>query len=262
VTDPVANRAGEISTDTVRKGTMIEETYASLRIWNFYLSKQKNLSQIESTNAIGASSASWLKSVCKVLSRRFDPNGRDRCLAELAQGNLPYEIWKPLMLWHMTRDEFLVRDFLVSWLFPQFQAGALYIRVDDIHPYLQGLYEKRIVSKPWTKSSLDRLGRGLLKTASDFGLMKGSAVREFVPYHLPEEAFMYLLHVIAETCPNASAIVHSPDWRMYLMSFENVERELFRLHQFRKLNYEVAGSLAQLTLPYSTASEYAKEMLA
>ncbi len=240
---------------------MIEETYAAMRCWNFDIGKQENLSRIQSLNSIGARSSSWLEKVCKVFNRRFDPNNRDRALAELAQGGLAYDVWKPLMLWHMTRDEFLVRDFLANWLFPQFRAGALRIRAEEIYPYLQGLYERGVVTKPWSHSTLTRLASGLLKIAMEFGLMKGVAVREFTPYHMPETAFVYLLHAIAESQPNARAIVDSPDWRMFLMSVDEVERELFRLHQFHKLHYEVAGSLAQLTLPCVTARDYAKEML-
>ena len=37
---------------------------------------------------------------------------------------------------------------------------------------------------------------------------------------------------------------------MFLMDMSDVERDLLRLHQFRKLHYEVAGSLAQLKLPH------------
>lgn len=256
------SRSGVVSSDTILKGPMIEETYATLRCWNFDISKQENLSRIQSSNAIGARSTSWLEKVCKVFNRRFDPNGRDRALTELAQGGLAYEVWKPLMLWHMTRDEFLVKDFLVNWLFPQFQAGALRIHAEDIYPYLQGLHERGIVEKPWSHSTLTRLASGLLKIAMEFGLMKGVAVREFTPYHLPEAAFVYLLHAIAEAQPNARAMVDSPDWRIFLMSADEVEREIFRLHQFHKLHYEVAGSLAQLTLPCETARDYVKEMLA
>ena len=229
------SRAGLVSSDTILKGTMIEETYSALRCWNFGLSKQENLSSIQSSNAIGARSASWLEKVCKVFNRRFDPNGRDRALTELAQGGLAYEVWKPLMLWHMTRDEFLVRDFLANWLFPQFQAGALRIRAEEIYPYLQGLHVRGVVAKPWSHTTLTRLASGLLKIAMEFGLLKGVAVREFTPYHLPEAAFVYLLHAIAETQPNARAIVDSPDWRMFLMSADEVEREVFRLHQFHKV---------------------------
>ena len=49
---------------------------------------------------------------------------------------------------------------------------------------------------------------------------------------------------------------------MYLMRPDDVERELLRLHQFRKLHYEVAGSIVQLTLPCTIALEYAEAMVA
>jgi hypothetical protein len=47
---------------------------------------------------------------------------------------------------------------------------------------------------------------------------------------------------------------------MYLMAPNDVERELFRLHQYRKLDYQVAGSVQQLSLPYHAAAEYARRM--
>jgi hypothetical protein len=45
---------------------------------------------------------------------------------------------------------------------------------------------------------------------------------------------------------------------MFLMSPTDVEREVLRLHQYKKLQYEAAGTLLQLTLPHQTALEYAK----
>jgi hypothetical protein len=45
-----------------------------------------------------------------------------------------------------------------------------------------------------------------------------------------------------------------------MMSTEEVERELFRLHQYRELHYEVAGSLAQLSLPHDTLMDYAESV--
>ena len=42
----------------------------------------------------------------------------------------------------------------------------------------------------------------------------------------------------------------------------DVEHEVLRLHQFRKLDYQVAGSLVQLTLPCKTARAYAERMVA
>ena len=99
-----------------------------------------------------------------------------------------------------------------------------------------------------------------MRIATDFGLLQGKQVKEFASYHLPDESFLYLLHAMAEVEPNARKIIESPDWRMYLMDATDVERELLRLHQYRQLHFEVAGSLAQLSLPSRTSREYAEEL--
>jgi hypothetical protein len=101
---------------------------------------------------------------------------------------------------------------------------------------------------------------GLLRIATDFGLLTGTMHKEFAGYHLPEESFIYLLHAMAEMEPNARRIIEAEDWHMYLMDSSDVERELLRLHQFRRVQYEVAGTLAQLKLPYGSAADYAKEL--
>jgi hypothetical protein len=251
-----------VSSYTIIKGALIEETYTVFRAWDFAKSPEANLDLVRRTNSVGAQSASWLHDFYKVLHRRFDADRRDRTLVELAQRGCPLELWKPLLLWHMTRDEFLLRDFLTSWLHEQFAKGTLRIRTQDLWPYLRALHDKGLVAEPWKDSTLKRVSSELLRIAVDFGLMRGTVTREFVSYHLPDEAFLYLLHAMIELQPNAREVVHSPDWRMFLMDAPDVERELFRLHQFRRVHYEVAGSLAQLKLPCDSAASYAREMVA
>ena len=256
----LGERASVVSSFTIIKGSMIEETYATFRGWDFSRSREANLEAMKATNSIGAKSASWLRDVAFVLHRRFDPDHQDRPLVELAQTGCPLHVWKPLLLWHMTRDEFLVRDFLVTWLYPHFAEGTLRLGATDLLPYLRGLLGRGLVAEPWSESTLKRVASALLRMAVDFGLMRGTIVREFASYHLPDEALLYLLHAMAERQPNAHELVHAADWRMFLMDAADVERELFRLHQFRRLHYEVAGSLAQLSLPCASAAACAREM--
>lgn len=255
-------RASVVSSFTIIKGAMVEETYAVFRDWDFDISREENLQRMKETNSIGASSANWLRDVYKVLHRRFEPNGRDRPLVELAKARCSYTIWKPLLLWHMTRDEFLLRDFLAQWLFEQFRQGALRLRTEDLHEYLRGLHGRGLIAEPWSASTLNRVASGLLGIAADFDLLKGAQVREFGSYHLPEESFLYLLYAMRDAQPNARELVLAEDWRMYLMDANDVERELFRLHQFRKIQYEVAGSIAQLALPLASVADYARELAA
>src|SRR3954452_19570175 len=119
----VAERSRVASSFTQVKGALIDETYAVLRVWDFSMSKKANLDRLRDTNFIGAKSQTWLRDVAKVLNRRLDVDGADRPLAVLAERGCNLDEWKPLLLWHMTRDEFLLRDFLENWLFPAYESG-------------------------------------------------------------------------------------------------------------------------------------------
>jgi hypothetical protein len=262
MTTPQTSRSDVVSSFTIIKGSLIEETYTAFSAWDLEASQKENIDRVRDTNLIGASSENWLRDVAWVLSRRFDTEGRDRPLVRLAQRGCPLRHWKPLLLWHMTRDEFLVRDFLVNWLYEQYEEGAFRVRSDDVIPYLETLPERDVeVDSSWSESTLNRVASGLLRIAADFGLLEGKQVREFTSYHLSDEALLYLLHAMNDEMSNARQIINAPDWKMYMMGTEEVERELFRLHQYRELHYEVAGSLAQLSLPHDTLMDYAESVV-
>lgn len=258
-----ASRENVASSFTVVKGAMIDETYAVFAAWDFARSKRENLDRLREGNFIGASSAAWLRDVAKVLNRRFDPDGRDRALVLLAKRGCDLEEWKPLLLWHMTRDEFLVRDFLQNWLFPAYDSGAFRVRPEEVHSYLLGIGKRGATTEhAWTEHTMKRVAAGLLKIAVDFGLLRGSAVKQFASFHLPERSFVYLLHAMQDEKLSPGKLVGAADWRMFLMRPADVEHELLRLHQFRKLEYQVAGSLVQLSLPCTSSREYAERMVA
>jgi hypothetical protein len=258
-----SDRSNVASSFTLIKGAMIDETYAVFAAWNFELSKRDNLDRLRRENFIGAKTNTWLRDVAKVLNRRFEPDSRDRPLALLAKSGCPMEEWKPLLLWHITRDEFLLRDFLLNWLFPTFASGTYSIRTDDLSAHLQSIGKRGGTTEHnWTQQTQKRVAAALLKMAVDFGLLRGSVVKEFASYHLPERSFLYLLYAIREEQHSPRKVLESEDWRMFLMTPADVEREILLLHQYRKLDYHVAGSIVELNLPYANASEYAQRTVA
>jgi hypothetical protein len=242
---------------------MIDETYAVFAGWDFDSSKKDNLERLRRENFIGAKTAARLRDFIFVLNRRFDPNSRDRALALLAKNGCPMHEWKPILLWHMTRDEFLLRDFLINWLFPTFVAGAYRVRTEDLYSHLRSVEDRGgIIEHAWSETTLNRTAAALLKIAVDVGLLRGSAVKEFAGYHMPEQSFLYLIYALREDLKSPARVIESEDWRMYLMLPSDVERELLRLHQYRKLDYQVAGSIIQLSLPCANACRYAEGMTA
>ena len=255
-------RHAQISSTSVIRAGLVEETYHALRDWDFQCSKPQNLKRLADSPTIAAVSASWRQDIVGAISRRLDPGGRDRPLTELAQAECPLDTWKPILLWHITRDEFLLRHFLVDWLYPRHAAGEQTLDAATLEPFLRSRIVNRRLKRPWQLVTVRRIANALLQNAVDFGLAKGLAKKEFASYHLPEESFIYLLHAMADVEPNARRIVDAEDWHMFLMDTSGVERELLRLHQYRKVHYEVAGSLAQLKLPHGSSADYARELCA
>lgn len=76
------SRSTVVSSFTIIKGAMIEETYTVFQQWDFELTREENLRRVRDSNTIGASSANWLRDVYKVLHRRFAPNQADRPLVD------------------------------------------------------------------------------------------------------------------------------------------------------------------------------------
>ena len=257
------SRANVVSSFTIIKGSLIEETYVAFQHWDLDSSKSENLYRIRTSGVLPLTSSHWLRDVSWVLNRRFDPGGLDQPLVELAKAGCERDVWKAMLLWHITRDEFLLRDFLTVWLYDRYRDGTYRVRSDEVIPYLRGLDRQPDVeiSGSWSDATTSRVASSLLRIATDFGLLAGGQAKEFTSYHLPDESFLYLLHAMADTERNARKIVDSPDWHMYLMDGADVERELLRLHQYRRLHFDVAGSLAQLHLPRSSSAEYAKELV-
>ena len=247
----------ELSSFLAIKGPLIEATYRAFRDWNLAVSSEENLNRLLKSNSIGASSTGWLKNVVQVLKRRYDVAGPDRPLVELAQHGWQIEEWRPVLLWHISRTDELLRCFFTEWLFDKREEGIVLISSDAVRNYLSGLIEERLGSaNAWKDSTLARAAIGLLRTAADFQLMRGRVVKEFETYRLPDQSFMYLLHALMEREGNTRNVIHAADWRLYLMHAQEVEEELLRMHQFGKLRFERGGSFLELTLPFGSTEDF------
>jgi hypothetical protein len=173
------------------------------------------------------------------------------------------DTWKACLLWHVGNIDELYYRFAVDWLFEQFKEGVYFLHTGDALPFVRTVTDGRIASggKLSDYGAL-RAARDLLRMANDFGLLEGSVKKRFANYHIPQEAFIYVLHGLSGEGKNSSKIVKSPNWRLFLMAPDDVERELLRLHQYNLLEYQVAGSMAYLKLPCESITEYARKLVA
>jgi hypothetical protein len=249
-----------VSTRLSRKGPLVEETFIAFQRWDLNETLGKNLARLEGENPFGAKSARWLKEVTRTISARFR-DAKIRPLVLMAQAGCPLDTWKPCFLWHVARRDLLYYEFGIDWLYPAYRSGAYALRTKDLVEFVKTITAGRLAkSKQITEYGATRLARDLLMAAELFGLIHGNVSRVFSHRHIPVTSFLYIAQAIAETSGGGRALIDSADWKLFLLSPDDVEQEFHELHQFQKVRIEAAGSLISLKLPATSLEEYSEQV--
>lgn len=257
---PIPVQKQNFSERLVRKGVLIEETYRCLAVWNSAVSVKENINIIRKRNPVGAANAAWLREIAVTISSRFAYGESVASLARLAREGLTLETWKYCYLWHLGSTDGLLFAFMRDFLFSRTRAGTAIFTTEDVIPWVRELEATGTFEVFLSEYGRRRMARDLLRAATAFGFLRGSARREVCHPVLPEDAILYALYSMWEKQQSVERLLSSERWRMFLMSQSDVEHELLNLHQFRRLQYARAGSVAELHLPYPTLVDYAESI--
>ncbi len=251
----------KFSTRVLCKGPFIHEVRQVLRCWDISSSISVNIDTALGKNNVYAKTEGWRKEIRSTLNSWLTELSQSELLALsfLAGSQAANHIWSSCLHWHYARSEILYYRFMTKWLFSAYKQGNSHFKSEQAIPLVSDV-AREVLGEDLSEYGRKRAARDLFRTASEFGLLSGSVVKEFTSYSLPEASFLYILHALQDQTGNALAIVESPGWHIFMMDEGDVVRELLRLHQFRKIHYEAAGSLIELKLPSSSLVEYAKGM--
>lgn len=243
----------------LRKGPLVEDTYRLFASWDFTLSVPENLQR---GFAGQYRSLGWEKEVTTTVGSRLRSFDRMKALVVLASNGMSLPDWRDCWRLWISACEQPFGQFARGWLYDEFLSGRYNIRTEDVVETAAASWHERAGNKPISAYGVLRAARDLLKTAADLGMLntKGS-VKTFAHPTMSDEVFLFYVHQIAEFEGSYAKVPGSPLWRAAFMSPEDVQRVLLRLHQYRKLDYQVAGSIQQLTLPHGSAIEYAESIV-
>jgi hypothetical protein len=256
----MSDRQPSFSTRLLRKGALVEETYRAFAHWHPAESVPSNLERIRATNLVGAKNQSWLHEVTTTLSSRFAHGDSIAALVTLAKAQYPLERWKYCLLWHFGSTDGLFFRFMEDFLFRQHEEGIAAFDTGVVQPFVERIERGRLLEAPLTTYGQTRLARDLLRMAAAFGLLTGQSLRRFAQNTIPDDALLYALYSLQGEFPSVSRALQSPRWRLFLLASADVERELLNLHQFRRLRYEQAGSIRELTLPHKSLLAFARSL--
>ncbi|MGA7384905.1 MAG: BrxA family protein [Methylocella sp.] len=219
---------------------------------------QTNLDRLFRENALGKASRSRVGDVLAIFRQRFlGEECVTKALVLLAQKRLPAVTLDRILYFHSAQADRLLRDTVIEILFPLQARGITQVDVLEIQRPLKKWVNAGKTKGTWSEPTIIRIAQGLLSALRDFGVLQGAVKKRIAPAYLPISAFAYLAFYFKQHQPSGTKLVELPDWQLFFLPREGVERFLFEAHQHHLLEYHAAGSVTRLSFPANTLEEYA-----
>jgi hypothetical protein len=246
------------SSRIIKAGAILPEAKTLLSQWDVSATSAANLDRILRDNLLGKASRSRVEDIIAIFRQRYlqEPTVA-RSLVVLVKGRLPSQVLDRILYFHAARSDRLIHDVVTDVLVPLRARGITEVDPGEIRRALLAWSREGKLGGDWSESTMARVTQGLLSTLRDFGILQGAVRKRFAPAYLPVEAFSYVAFFLKQLQPSGARLVELPDWGLFLLDREGVERFLFEAHQLGLLDYHAAGSVTRLNFPSSTLEDYA-----
>jgi hypothetical protein len=246
------------SSKIIKAGALIGDTKTLLSHWDVNVSVHENIKRIRADNIFGKASRSRVEDILAIFRERYlTEKSVTKALVTLVRKKFATPALERLLYFHAARADKLLYDTVTEILVPLKAQGLTDINVKYLQQYLARWVDEGKTVGHWSEYSITRIARGLLSALRDFGVLQGRANKKIAPAYFPVESFAYVALYLKQHQPSGARLIGLPDWKLFFLEKESVERFLFEAHQRELLVYHVAGSVSRLTFPAETLEEYA-----
>jgi len=242
----------------IKAGALLSDTKTLLANWDGTTPVRDNLDRFRRENLFGKASRSRVEDVLAIFRQRYlsEPQATG-ALVVLVKGRLPAQALDRILYFHAARADRLLYDVVTEVLLPLSARGISDVDPGEVRRALSVWVRQGKTSGDWSENTIVRMTQGLLSALRDFGVLQGAVHKKIAPAYLPVEAFAYVAFYLKQHQPSGAMLVELPDWGLFLLGREAVERFLFEAHQRGLLEYHAAGSVTRLNFPAPTLEEYA-----
>lgn len=245
------------SSKIIKAGALLGDTKTFLLHWDAGASVVANIDRIQRDNVFGKASRSRVEDILAIFRQRYlAEECVTKALVLLVRQKFPVAAMDRVLYYHSARADPLLHDAVTEILVPMQERGLVDIDVQKFQGSLEKLVHGKL-TKNWSETTILRVVRSILATLRDFGILQGTVNKKIAPPFLPTEAFAYIVFYLKQHQPSGAKLLELPDWKLFFLAREGVERFLFEAHQRELLEYHAAGSVTRLTFPANTLEEYA-----
>jgi hypothetical protein len=180
-----------------------------------------------------------------------------KALVTLVKGKFAAEGLSRVFYFHTAQADGLFHDVVTEVLLPLHASGKTEVAIQDILTPLARWVAEGKTAGYWSEPTRVRIAQGLMATLRDFGILQGAVHKRLAPMYLPVEAFAYIAFFLHQEQPSGERLLDHPEWRLFFLPPEAVERFFIEAHQSHLLEYYAAGSIIRITFPAQSIEGYA-----
>lgn len=246
------------SSKIIKAGALLADTKSLLYHWNLDSSVRTNLERIQLENIFGKASRSRVRDILPIFRQRYlSEQEVMRALVVLVKKHFPTTSLDRILYFHSMRTDRLLHDVVTEILSTMLTQGLIDVSVVEIQRTVGQWVKEGKTTTPWGEYTIHRVSQGILSTLRDFGVLQGAVNKQIAPAYLPLEAFAYVAFYLRRHQPSGAKLLELPDWKLFFLPREGVERFLIEAQQNNLLEYHAAGTVTRLTFPVNTLEEYA-----
>jgi len=241
------------SSKIIKASALLGDTKTLLSHWDVDATVPENLDRISRENVFAKASRSRVEDILAVFRQRYLVEADVvKALVVLVKNRFPAASLDRVLYFHAARADALLHDAVTQILMPMQAQGIIDITPVAVQKVLAKWVEKGLTTTAWSENTTERVAQGLLSTLRDFGVLQGAIKKRIAPAYMPVTAFAYIAFYLKQHQPSGAKLLEHPDWRLFFLNREGVERFFFEANQHGLLEYHAAGTVTRLTFPAST----------
>jgi len=246
----------------IKATALIPDTKALMSSWDLNQDLKTNFETAKRTNIFGKATRRRIEDILNIFRQRyFDDPEVGEALVTLVQGQIPAQWIDPLFYYYSVENDNTLKAIVLEVVAHRRLSGYQDVSLEHVTRALQEWVSEGKTMDKWGEDTIAHVARHSLASLRDFGVLKGKNTKTITPLYLPIKSFVFIAYELWRHDKSGANVLHSPEWNLFFLPIQGVERFFLEAHQERLLTYYAAGSLVRLEFPVNSLLEVARVLV-
>jgi hypothetical protein len=166
------------------------------------------------------------------------------------------KIKQGVLYYHFAISDLFSYEVTTELIYDLYHRGLTNITPRSIHEFLDLKKKFHPEINKWSPQTRLSLVSHYLSAMRDFGILAGKNQKRVHRPTVEEDLFLYIVTYLRDCGKSPKAILVNDDFKLFLLSQQEVESKLLQAQRNGRTNFQKAGHIVSLELPWRSILEY------